>query len=125
MTQTHGYGISEKLCYMTRTWLFYMHKERLKQLGLWKNQIVQIVFIQLCFYLPTDLVLVQLGCMFVNFIFANGIVLVIGLFMFGIYTVTEYCSIVDGTNQPFSVQNISFDRYTEIKNKNKNKALLI
>ena len=41
----------------------------------------------------------QLGCMFVNSMFANGIVLVIGLFTFGIYTVTEYCSIVDGTNQ--------------------------
>ena len=37
LTQTHGKQISEKLCYMTRTWLFYMHKERLKQLGLWNN----------------------------------------------------------------------------------------
>ena len=37
LTQTHGPQVSEKLCYMTRTWLFYMHKERLKQLGLWKN----------------------------------------------------------------------------------------
>jgi hypothetical protein len=27
--------ISEKLCYMTRTWLFQMHKERLKLLQLW------------------------------------------------------------------------------------------
>ena len=35
LTQTHGSIISEKLCYMTRTWLFYMHKERLKLLGLW------------------------------------------------------------------------------------------
>ena len=37
LTQKHGPQISEKLCYMTRTWLFYMHKERLKQLGLWKS----------------------------------------------------------------------------------------
>ena len=37
LTKTHGKQISEKLCYMTRTWLFYMHKERLKQLDLWKN----------------------------------------------------------------------------------------
>ena len=37
LTQTHGTLITEKLCYMTRTWLFYMHKERLKQLGLWTN----------------------------------------------------------------------------------------
>ena len=36
LTQTHGSKITEKLCYMTRTWLFYMHKERLKQLGFWK-----------------------------------------------------------------------------------------
>ena len=37
LTQCHGKEISEKLCYMTRTWLFYMHKERLKLMGLWKN----------------------------------------------------------------------------------------
>ena len=36
LTQTHGTIITEKLCYMTRTWLFYMHKERLKLLQLWK-----------------------------------------------------------------------------------------
>jgi hypothetical protein len=36
LTQTHGTIISEKLCYMTRTWLFQMHKERLKLLNLWK-----------------------------------------------------------------------------------------
>ena len=36
LTQTHGTNITEKLCYMTRTWLFYMHKERLKLLELWK-----------------------------------------------------------------------------------------
>ena len=36
LTQIHGTIISEKLCYMTRTWLFYMHKERLKLLQLWK-----------------------------------------------------------------------------------------
>ena len=35
LTQTHGTIISEKLCYMTRTWLFYMHKETLKLLQLW------------------------------------------------------------------------------------------
>jgi hypothetical protein len=36
LTQSHGTIITEKLCYMTRTWLFYMHKERLKLLQLWK-----------------------------------------------------------------------------------------
>ena len=36
LTQTQGTQITEKLCYMTRTWLYYMHKERLKQLGFWK-----------------------------------------------------------------------------------------
>jgi hypothetical protein len=36
LTQTHGTIITEKLCYMTRTWLFYFHKERLKLLELWK-----------------------------------------------------------------------------------------
>jgi hypothetical protein len=35
LTQKYGTIISEKLCYMTRTWLFYMHKERLKSLQLW------------------------------------------------------------------------------------------
>ena len=37
LTQVHGKQITDKLCYMTRTWLFYMHKERLKQLGIWKD----------------------------------------------------------------------------------------
>ena len=37
LSQTHGSHISDKLCYMTRTWLYYMHKERLEKLGLWKN----------------------------------------------------------------------------------------
>ena len=36
LTQTHGSIIIEKLCYMTRTWLFMMHKQRLKLLNLWK-----------------------------------------------------------------------------------------
>ena len=36
LTQTYGTIITEQLCYMTRTWLFYMHKERLKLLKLWK-----------------------------------------------------------------------------------------
>ena len=31
-----NYDVIGKLCYMTRTWLFIMHKERLKLLGLWK-----------------------------------------------------------------------------------------
>ena len=35
LSQTHGSEINNKLCYMTRTWLFYMHKERLKLLRLW------------------------------------------------------------------------------------------
>ena len=32
-----GGDVVNKLCYMTRTWLFIMHKERLKLLGLWTN----------------------------------------------------------------------------------------
>ena len=36
LSQTYGTTIIEQLCYMTRTWLFYMHKERLKLLKLWK-----------------------------------------------------------------------------------------
>ena len=37
LAQYHGaqYDVIGKLCYMTRTWLFIMHKERLKLLGLW------------------------------------------------------------------------------------------
>ena len=35
LAQSHGSHITEKLCYITRTWLYYMHKERLKLLGLW------------------------------------------------------------------------------------------
>ena len=35
LTQRHGPIISEKLCYKTRTWLVFMHKERLKLLGFW------------------------------------------------------------------------------------------
>ena len=34
-TQNNGYLIRELVCYMTRTWLYTMHKERLKLLGLW------------------------------------------------------------------------------------------
>ena len=30
--------IISKLCYMTRTWLFIVHKQRLKLLGLWSNK---------------------------------------------------------------------------------------
>ena len=39
MNQIHGKQacITEKLCYLTRTWLFYMHKERLKLLDLWND----------------------------------------------------------------------------------------
>ena len=39
MNQKHGKHacIIEKLCYLTRTWLFYIHKERLKLLNLWKD----------------------------------------------------------------------------------------
>ena len=34
---SHKYGptIFEKLCYLTRTWLFCVHKERLKLMNLW------------------------------------------------------------------------------------------
>ena len=31
------YDVIGKLCYMTRTWLYTMHKERLKLIGLWAN----------------------------------------------------------------------------------------
>ena len=35
LAQLHGSIIIEQLCYLTRTWLFYMHKERLKLMRLW------------------------------------------------------------------------------------------
>jgi hypothetical protein len=37
LAQSFGtqYDVIGKLCYMTRTWLFTMHKERLKLMGLW------------------------------------------------------------------------------------------
>ena len=35
LSQEHGLVINEKLCYMTRTWLFLFHKERLKLLNIW------------------------------------------------------------------------------------------
>ena len=35
LAQLHGSIIIEQLCYLTRTWLFYMHKERLKLMKLW------------------------------------------------------------------------------------------
>ena len=35
LAQLHGTIIIEQLCYLTRTWLFYMHKERLKLMNLW------------------------------------------------------------------------------------------
>ena len=35
LAQKHGSLVKEQLCYMTRTWLYYMHKERLKLLQLW------------------------------------------------------------------------------------------
>ena len=36
LSQLHGSIIIEQLCYMTRTWIFFMHKQRLKLLNLWK-----------------------------------------------------------------------------------------
>ena len=35
LSQTLGSVIIDQLCYMTRTWLFQLHKERLKLLNLW------------------------------------------------------------------------------------------
>ena len=35
LSQKYGTIILDQLCYLTRTWLFQMHKERLKQLQLW------------------------------------------------------------------------------------------
>ena len=35
LSQRHGTIIIEQLCYLTRTWLFCMHKERLKLMNLW------------------------------------------------------------------------------------------
>ena len=35
LAQTNGSKVISKLYYMTRTWLYYMHKERLKLLNLW------------------------------------------------------------------------------------------
>ena len=36
LSQKYGTIIFEHLCYLTRTWLFQMHKQRLKLLQLWK-----------------------------------------------------------------------------------------
>ena len=36
-TYKKEYDVIGKLCYMTRTWLFFMHKARLKLLGLWNK----------------------------------------------------------------------------------------
>ena len=35
LSQKHGPEINDQLCYLTRTWLFFMHKERLKLMNLW------------------------------------------------------------------------------------------
>jgi hypothetical protein len=35
LSQKHGSVINDQLCYLTRTWLFFMHKERLKLMNLW------------------------------------------------------------------------------------------
>ena len=35
LSQRHGSIIIEQLCYLIRTWLYYMHKERLKLMNLW------------------------------------------------------------------------------------------
>ena len=36
LAQQHGREVVDRLCYLTRTWLFMLHKERLKKLGLWQ-----------------------------------------------------------------------------------------
>ena len=36
LSQEYGPVIRDQLCYMTRTWLYCMHKERLKLLKLWR-----------------------------------------------------------------------------------------
>ena len=35
LSQEYGADINDRLCYMTRTWLFLFHKERLSLLNLW------------------------------------------------------------------------------------------
>ena len=35
LTQDQGRVVIDQLCYLTRTWLYLIHKERLKKLGLW------------------------------------------------------------------------------------------
>ena len=35
LAQEHGGHVVNQLCYLTRTWLFTLHKERLKKLGHW------------------------------------------------------------------------------------------
>ena len=36
LAQEHGRIVIDQLCYLTRTWLFVHHKERLKKLGFWQ-----------------------------------------------------------------------------------------
>ena len=36
LAQHHGRDVIDQLCYLSRTWLHMMHKERLKKLGLWQ-----------------------------------------------------------------------------------------
>ena len=36
--QTHGEGILEELFYLTRTWCFTIHRQRMKRLGRWNFQ---------------------------------------------------------------------------------------
>ena len=35
VAQEHGKDVVNQICYMTRTWLFTLHRERLKKLGYW------------------------------------------------------------------------------------------
>jgi hypothetical protein len=37
LAQIHGSAIIDQLCYLTRTWLYYMHKDRLKLMNFWSN----------------------------------------------------------------------------------------
>ena len=35
LAQEQGQDVVNQLCFMTRTWLYTLHKERLKELGFW------------------------------------------------------------------------------------------
>ena len=36
LTQTHGDEVTEHVCHLTRSWLFFHHRARFRALGLWE-----------------------------------------------------------------------------------------